>query len=513
MTEPDPPVDPLAALFEGYLNGQLDDAQTGDLEARLLADDAARRAFVRYVRLHTDLLFELQARQASDRVLDLIGRDLTPPPKPRRRFGRRLLGLLATAAALLLAVGLGSRLTRGEDETVAWLENAQNCAWADGERPGELRPGRSVRIDRGLAEVRFRCGARLVIEGPAHLDLVSGRVVRLHRGRLTARVPPEAIGFEVLSPQGKVIDLGTEFGIAVGASGEAEVYVFEGKVEAHAAGGPGKNLTERQAARIEAGRVTATDADPKKFVRDIVPTPAAVVARSVRVGFDRPTPGTLPDLTGAGTGLTHRLPGTGGALFHNDEYMALDTARGRLELTPTRSDLNRQFRLHQGEYLGLRLSDLGYTGAEDFEVSAVFPDTPELKFIGQFGLYAGARSDRVIRGGVLKVNKQGTDVQTQFLVNNPDGWDVDLHEVGLLGPGTDVRLTLRRLAGKYTLTVEDLTGGGASTLAIRHPDYLDREPDLYVGLFAAEPRSDVGQRLLVKELRATVWVPAPAGGR
>ncbi len=307
-----------------------------------------------------------------------------------------------------------------------------------------------------------------------------------------------------------MIDLGTEFGIAVAAGGETEVYVFEGQVEAHAAaGGPGTNLTERQAARIEAGRVTATEADPKKFVRAIVPTPPAVVPRSARLVFDRPVPGTLPDLRGAGTGLTHRLPGTGGTLFHNDEYLTLDTARGRLELTPTRSDLNRQFRLHQGEYLGLRLSDLGYTGAEDFEVSAVFPDTPELKFIGQFGLYAGARSDRVIRGGVLKLTKQGTEVQTQFLVNNPDGWDADLHEVGLLGPGTDVRLTLRRLGGKYTLTVEDLTGGGASTLAIRHPDYLDREPDLYVGLFAAEPRSDVGQRLLVKELRATVWVPAP----
>ena len=114
---------------------------------------------------------------------------------------------------------------------------------------------------------------------------------------------------------------------------------------------------------------------------------------------------------------------------------------------------------------------------------------------------------------MLKLRKEGAEVYTQFLVNNPDGKDADLYEVGLLRPGTDLRLTLRRLTGKYTLTVENLTTGAASTLAIRHPDYLDLEPDLYVGLFAAEPRSDVGRRLVVQELQATVWVAAPAAGQ
>ena len=84
----------------------------------------------------------------------------------------------------------------------------------------------------------------------------------------------------------------------------------------------------------------------------------------------------------------------------------------------------------------MRLSDLGFTGPEDFEVSAaVFPEIPALEFIGQFGLYAGARSDRAIRGGVLKLRKDGAEVYTQFLVNNPDGRDADLYEVGLLDPG------------------------------------------------------------------------------
>jgi hypothetical protein len=282
------------------------------------------------------------------------------------------------------------------------------------------------------------------------------------------------------------------------------VYVFKGKVEAHPPTGDKLSLTERQAARMAAGQVMAADADPDRFVRAIVPPPE-VAPRTARLTFHEAVAGTLHDTTGVGTGLTHRLPGTGDALADDDPFLRLDPAKGRLELTATRSDLNGRYRLRGGEYPGLRLSGLGFTGAEDFEVSAVFPESPALNFIGQFGLYAGARSDRAIRGGVIKLRKDGAEIYTQFLVNNPNGKDADLYEVGLLRPGTDLRLTLRRAAGKYTLTVENLSTGGASTLAIRHPDYLDPERDLYVGLFAAEPRSDVGRKILVSELRATVW--------
>src|SRR5262245_34040178 len=118
----DPTNEPLHALIEGYLNGLLDESRTGELEARLQADGEARRAFVRYVRLHTDLLFELRARQASDRVLHLIDKEL-PSPTPRRTH--RVGMLLAVAAAVLLAIGLGWTVfgPRGcgpADEAVAW---------------------------------------------------------------------------------------------------------------------------------------------------------------------------------------------------------------------------------------------------------------------------------------------------------------------------------------------------------------------------------------------------------
>jgi ferric-dicitrate binding protein FerR (iron transport regulator) len=516
MTDTNPPDRPLEGLIEDYLNGTLDEPRMRDLEARLLADPAARRLFVRYARLHTDLLLELRARKASERVLDAIDRDLGPAsPRtatvvlPRSRRLRRVVGLLAAAAGLLLAVGIGWRVVGPGGEAVAWLVNAQNCTWTDGGQPGDLLAGRTLGLDRGLAEVHFRGGARVVLEGPAELELLSAGSARLRRGRLTARVPAGAAGFEVLCPHGKVTDLGTEFGLSVSPTGAADVYVFEGAVEAHPAGGPGKlNLTRHQAARIAPGQVTVGPSDPGRFVRAIVPA-RAVVPRDRKLTFDRPVEDTLQDISGAGTGLTHRLPGTGYLLPGHDENLRLVPARGQLELTTTPSDLNTQHRLGRGEYLGLRLADLGFTGVEDFEVSATFPAIPALAGVGQFGLYAGAGSDRVIRGGVHAARRGLTGEYTQFLVNNADGTDTDPYRVGLLTTGTDLRVTLRREAGRYTLAVENLTGGGASTLTTRHPTFLDGEPDLYVGLFGANTQSDVRRTLVVRDFQATVWVAAP----
>lgn len=426
------------------------------------------------------------------------------------------------AACLLLAVLAGwllrkERQSSGRELAIAWLVNAQNCKWSEGEPAGDMQAGKVLTLERGLAEVRFQCGARVVLEGPARLELLSGKSARLMCGKLTARVAAPATGFEVVSPQGKVIDLGTEFGIAVSEAGATEVYVFEGKVEAHATDN-GKtapvSLTQNQAARIVAGQVKPLEpgAGADQFVRAIVPPPV-VVPRTLRLTFDQLVEGSIRDANGLGTGLTHRLPGTGGRLPEHDPNLRLDPDRALLELTTTRSDLNNfGFRLGQGEYLGLRLSDLGFLGPEDFAVTATIPNIPALEDFGQFGLYAGTKSNRNIRGGLIKWGTKDPGYNTQFLVNNNGGRDADLHKIGLLSPGTDLRLTLRRTGGKYSLMVENLTDGGASTLTIRNSEFLDGEPDLFVGLFGANPFNDERKTLTIKEFSVTVWTLSPAAG-
>ncbi|HJZ53392.1 MAG TPA: FecR domain-containing protein [Gemmataceae bacterium] len=512
--------EPLESQIEDYLSGQIDEPRLRDLETRLRDDPEARRVFVRYARLHTDLHFELRAREASERVLGAIARDpdtdlappITPPPAPPARSARRrVLALAAVAAGLLGAVVLGWWATRPKPE-VAWLVNAQDCTWAGGEPPTELRPGKVLTIDRGLAEFRFECGARVILEGPARLEVLSGSGARLHSGKLAARAPAGASGFEVLSPHGKVVDFGTEFGVAVSDAGVTDVRVFEGRVEVFPAGGgptAAVSLTGDQSARIAAGTVTILpEPAPAHFVRALV-----LVPRTLRLAFDRPAEGGIQDVDGLLTGLTHRLPGTGSKLPGRDPNLRFDIARGQLELTTTDSDLNTQYQLERGEYLGLRLSDVGFTGSENFEVSATFPAIPALDGIGQLGLYAGSRSDRVIRGGVL-IRRFEVGQYTQFLVNNPDGNDTGFRSMGVLANGTDLRVTLRRVNGKFSLTVEKLTDGFVSTLTpIRHPHFLDGERDLYVGLFAANTQSPNSRTLVVKELQVTVWTVNPGPAR
>jgi hypothetical protein len=525
MNEIEPVSERLKDLIDDYLSELLDEAGMRELEALLRADAVARRYFVRCARLHTDLHLEARAHLASQRALGKIEPLAPRTSTVRQGFRRWVAHPVFAAAAAVLAVVAGWWLLAGRPQqdgggrgpALAWLVNAQNCKWSAHVGPGgDLQAGRVLQLESGLAEIRFASGATVVLEGPAILQLLSGHSAVLLEGKLTVRVPEAGSAFEIGSPQGKVIDLGTEFGMSVSRNGPTDVYVFEGKVEAHPAdggAGAGVNLTRNQAARIVSGKVSLQpvlpDPEGRQFVRAIVPPPV-IVPRILRLSFDRVVEGTLRDGAGTGIGLTHRLPGTGRQLPERDPNLRLDTAKARLELTTTNSDINTQFQLHHGEYLGVRLSDLGFTGTEDFAVTAVLPNIPALEFVGQFGLYAGAGSDRNIRGGVISRRAHGQ--YTQFLVNNKDGKDADIYRVGLLSTGADLRLTLERTRGKYSLKVENLTTGSSSTLEIRHSDFLDGERELFVGLFGANTQSEVRKTLTIQEFSATVWTVAPAVG-
>jgi hypothetical protein len=316
-----------------------------------------------------------------------------------------------------------------------------------------------------------------------------------------------------------VVDLGTEFGVSVAEDSSVHVYVFRGEVQAQPEGkGPNADpvsVRERQLALLDVNGVSFQPGAPEtdRFVREIVPPPV-IVPRTLALDFRHAVEGTLRDEAGLGTGLTHRLPGTGQDLPAPDTNLRLNREAGRLELTTAENDLNRQYRLAQGEYPGVRLADLGFTGKEDFAVTAVVSNIPTLETADQVGLYAGVKSDRNIRGGLLRPGeRKGEGPARQLLVQNDGGPDSHLHMVGLVSVGADLRLTLQRVGGKYSLMIENYTADGSSTLAIPHPKFLDGERDLYVGLFGATPWRNKPRTLFVKEFKATVWALSPGTGQ
>lgn len=140
---------------------------------------------------------------------------------------------LAAAGAWLLWFRTPASLHGATSTAVAMLTRMVDARWRAGTGPlragSPLEPG-WLRLESGLAQVVFYSGARVVMEGPTELQLLSRTAAVCPSGRLLAEVPPPARGFRLQTRDLTLVDLGTSFGIAT-ASGGAEVHVFEGRVE------------------------------------------------------------------------------------------------------------------------------------------------------------------------------------------------------------------------------------------------------------------------------------------
>jgi hypothetical protein len=495
------PPEILRDQIDDYLDDALEQSELEELEASLRADRRHLDYFIRYSQLHTDLGLHARAMKLSTRILASL-------PAPNR--SRRPVKLWATLAGcfLLVALGVGawysSHSANGSvPEMQASLLRAQNCQWAANSVSGSRWPsGSHVLIKRGMAEYSLGDGTRLCLEGPCDLEILSVTQVFLHQGKLNIRVAAGANGFTVDSPTGRIVDLGTEFGVCVEPNGTTLVCVFEGKVRAESRGTQ-QILQQNQVAQLDTSGVMIREEQllQQEFVRTILPD-SKLVPRSQTIPFSEAVSNTLMDQLNQGIGLTHRLPGTGQKLPFLDDNLLLNLDAHELNLTTTDSDLNRQYKLEQGEYLGIRLKDQGFSGQEDFEVSAKFLNIPSSKPIGQFGLYVGTYADQTVRGGVIG-RKDGD--YSQFLVNNIQGRDHNLHSVGIHSPGNDLRIVLKRQSGKYTLTIENESTGTSSSLTIPS-QHLDNTPDLYVGVFGANTQSTIPQKLKVRDFQTIIWI-------
>ena len=92
-----------------------------------------------------------------------------------------------------------------------------------------LRIGDVIATDDGLMNLRFHCGAEVLLKGPAQLEVLSPMRALLRRGTLTARMEDSAHGFRIDTPNSKITDLGTEFGLSVDEEGATDTVVFSGK--------------------------------------------------------------------------------------------------------------------------------------------------------------------------------------------------------------------------------------------------------------------------------------------
>jgi hypothetical protein len=218
----------------------------------------------------------------------------------RRRVLRWSIAAGAAAAVLAAAIGFGG--WPSDPPAAARLTGSVAAEWSTKPR-ADLRTGDGVDLDAGLAELTLAGGVVLILEGPARIRLAGGARVRLERGCLTARVPKGAEGFRVDTPSSEVVDLGTEFGVRVGADGSSEVHVLRGRVQARRDGQDAfVQLAEGHGLRFAAlaRQVEAIGSDPVRFVRAL-PGRSTERPAFLHWAFDEGE-GRIADDTGPGIG-------------------------------------------------------------------------------------------------------------------------------------------------------------------------------------------------------------------
>ena len=214
----------ITALLEGECNVE----QKERLEHLLREDWECRRHYLASVDLHAALL--QSPMLASGR--------LHVPRRKRVAFPKWIA--LAAAACVLLAASAAFVVGSRRHAPVAEVEPVSNgCAVVvqvhgdSGLSSGMILNAGPLRLRGGLARIEFFCGATVLLEGEAELDIRSAWEATCRSGKARVSVPPAAEGFQLRAPGLRLVDLGTEFAVSVDATGAAEVHVFEGEVEAY----------------------------------------------------------------------------------------------------------------------------------------------------------------------------------------------------------------------------------------------------------------------------------------
>ncbi len=277
----------IEELTERYLRGELTAVEVAALEQRLSADANERAQFRRATRLEANLRAHATEQQSE------VAAWSAPRPQVEATLAESFRALLwrwwAPFTTAVAVVVLGLIFWLGEEKpgaenvvtTVSGvsdpylaivIDQSADARWAGKDAPRGLGHalGRGrARLESGEATLQLDNGVELQLRGPAELEMLSVDHGVLHRGQLSARVPEGAIGFRVDAPGVNVVDLGTEFSLAVDGSGQPKVHVFKGKVRAALPSMPDSRteLNTGESARFDValGKVSRGAEDPALF--------------------------------------------------------------------------------------------------------------------------------------------------------------------------------------------------------------------------------------------------------
>lgn len=285
-----PDIEKLLALA---VEGTLDSDQAAELMEACREDEELGRRLVRLMQINRLARLavtddeEIFTKEFRCRVeLEGEADQFSSKVAARLQKSRATKNLIKIAAVFLASlIGIVIFLQNDHDYAVK-LVRAESLDWSPGREQFEV--GDRIRIESGLIEVAYLSGVSVVIEAPADFEITGNNSGFLHEGKLVAEVDDtRARGFIIDSPEGQLVDLGTKFAVAVQKSGEMEVHVLEGEVDATMKGVTSR-LKKDQAMRLEGGQTLLMKSDVSKFVTRM-PDYQNEPPRYVRWSFDETT--------------------------------------------------------------------------------------------------------------------------------------------------------------------------------------------------------------------------------
>jgi ferric-dicitrate binding protein FerR (iron transport regulator) len=237
-------------LIQRYLTGEATDAEIAELDRLLAGDPALRKKLI--FEAGTDAGLREIALERAAQGTPAETKTISPLFRPA--------AWLAAAAAVVLLGALGwTQLSR--PRVIATLVSGENAAWESSlpTAPGSALTAGYLKLTSGIATIRFRSGAQMILEAPSHVVLKTAMRGQLLAGSAVFDVPPSAHGFVMEAPGGYAVDHGTQFAVRVdGAENTSRFEVLKGEISVHQpTTGQSVRLNGRQGAAIT-GEVLST---------------------------------------------------------------------------------------------------------------------------------------------------------------------------------------------------------------------------------------------------------------
>ena len=281
----------LELLLHRYFDQLLEPAERVELEAMLMTDPAARERFWDMARYNALIRswgeMECGCQEAKNFNLQPlpVAQEYKEPLIAKLQRLRRwwipitaaafgvIMALLVIHASFMPTPSASSATNKSRFSGVATVTRLYQVKWATkhgGVQLGQVLDSGWLRLEKGAVELEFARGARVVLQGPAELQLISENEAFLRNGKLNAVVPPPAHGFTINTPEFSVVDHGTRFGCFIRTDGLAEVHVFTGVVswEPRDKEISGRELTASQALKISDRQVQTIPADQSLFLTE-----------------------------------------------------------------------------------------------------------------------------------------------------------------------------------------------------------------------------------------------------